>query len=680
MGLLDRIRGAFALGDRRTDASEIEQAVATFERGGSGIDAAAALCRRILARDPRCAPALHLLGLAAQRGGDHEQAATLIRSAIAADGAVGLYHLNLGNALRGLERSDEAAASYSRAVALDPDRFAAWFNLAQLHAERGAPEQAAFAFREALRLEPASAPARFGLAAALVEAAHAGGPDGAARSAEALALLENDWPRAANPWRARLVVAMALVGCERWTEAAAHLDALVAERPGAVEAHNQLANCYNQLGRAGDAIRKYRETFALAPGFHHALTSVLGTLNAVPDATPEQVLEAHREWAATVASPLYPAAPHFANARDAARRLRVGYVSPDLRRHPVGAMFAPVLERHDAARLETFCYYNYPRGDAMTERMRRAAHHWRDVAGLDDAAVAERIRADGIDVLVDLVGHTKRTRLPVFARRPAPVQASWLGYFNTTGLATMDYFVTDPVSSPPGQDRYFVEKLVRLPATRFCYEPPEFMPEVGDLPARRRGAVTFGCLNSVAKLNPRVLALWARILEAVPRSRLVVQAVALNDPLFQNEFRASAAALGIPGDRLELRRFVPVDQAADSYHDIDVALDPFPYCGGMTSLDALWMGVPVITLPQAMLAGRQTASMLANLGLPELIAADDAGYVATALDLARDLERLAALRAGLRGRFLRSPLADYERFTRDLEDAFRGMWRGWVAG
>jgi predicted O-linked N-acetylglucosamine transferase (SPINDLY family) len=342
-------------------------------------------------------------------------------------------------------------------------------------------------------------------------------------------------------------------------------------------------------------------------------------------------------------------------------------------------MLAPVLERHDPRRVETVCYYNYPRGDAMTERMRSAAHRWRDVAGQDDAALAAAIRADGIDVLVDLAGHTKHTRLLVFARRPAPVQVSWLGYFNTTGLATMDYFVTDPESSPSGQERYFVERLVRLPATRFCYEPPGFLPEVGALPARRNGHVTFGCLNTLAKVNDRVLALWTRILAAVPGARLLLQAAAFNDPLVQRAFRARAATHGIPEDRLALRRFVPVAEAARTYHEIDIALDPFPFCGGMTTLDALWMGVPVVTLPQAMIAGRQSASMLANLGLPELIAADEPAYVAAAAGLARDLDRLAALRAGLRGRFRRSPLADYARFTRDLEDAFGGMWRAWLA-
>ncbi|MGB8435980.1 MAG: hypothetical protein WCE38_17125, partial [Burkholderiales bacterium] len=224
------------------------------------------------------------------------------------------------------------------------------------------------------------------------------------------------------------------------------------------------------------------------------------------------------------------------------------------------------------------------------------------------------------------------------------------------------------------------EKLVRLPATRFCYEAPDFMPEVNALPALRSGHVTFGCFNSLAKVNARVLALWARLLAALPESRLVLQAGALSDAPNRERFRALALAQGISSERLDLRPFVAVEDAAAGYHDIDIALDPFPFCGGMTSLDALWMGVPVVTLPQEMIAGRQTAALLANLGLEELIATDDARYVDIAVSLAKDLPRLAALRAGLRERFRASPLADSERFTRDLERAYREMWRSWVGG
>jgi predicted O-linked N-acetylglucosamine transferase (SPINDLY family) len=670
--LLDALRG------RRRDVhqAELEAALALHEQGR--IDAAEAIYRRILAAEPDHAQALHLAGLAAHQRGDHAIAIALIGRAIARDGTVGLCHLNLGNALRALGRGEEALESYARATERDPGRFAAWFNFGQLARERGRADAAVAGFRRALALDPTSDDAAFGLAMALIET-RAEGDDRTANATAAVALLEPRWARAPDQAQMRYLLATALEACGRWTEAAAHLEAVAQARPDVAEVHNRLANCYNRLGRAAEAVREYRETFRLDPAFHHALTSVLGALNSVADATPEAVLEAHREWARLVAAPLYPAAPRFANVRDPARRLRVGYVSPDLRRHPVGTLFAPVLDRHDAGAFETFCYYNFPRGDAVTERMRRAAHHWRDVSHIDDAALAEQVRADGIDILVDLAGHTTHTRLPAFARRPAPVQVSWLGYFNTTGIDTMDWFVTDPHSSPPGQERYFVEKLMRLPATRFCYEPPEFMPEVSALPAQRNGFVTFGCFNSLAKLNPGVLKLWAGILAAVPDARLALQASALSDAPNRERFRAIARECGIPDDRLALRPFVPLEHAAASYHGVDIALDPFPFCGGMTSLDALWMGVPVVTLPHVMIAGRQTASMLANLDLMELVASDEAHYVDIATGLARDLDRLAGLRSGLRERFKRSPLADYAGFTRELERAYRTMWEAWVA-
>lgn len=675
MNLLQRVRDALAGATASASDDEIEAAIALFEQGH--LAEAAARCERVLAREPDHPPALHLRGLVALARGEAAHAASLIASAIGRAPGVALFHFNLGNALRELERRDEAAASYARATELEPGRFAAWFNLAQLHADARRPAEAAAAFRRALRIEPDHGAARLGLAAALVESARDGVPSRAA-SEEILALLETGWARTPDPLRARFYAAIALSGAERWTEAVPHFEAVVRERPDAAEARNQLANCYNRLGRARDAVREYRATFRAAPHFHHALTSVLGTINYDPGATPEAVFEAHCEWARSAAAGYYPREVRFDNPRDPEKRLRVGYVSPDLRRHPVSALFAPVLERHDPDRFETFCYYSFPRSDAVTGRLRAAAGHWRDVAGLTDAALADAVRADGIDILVDLAGHTRYGRLLAFARRPAPVQVSWLGYFNTTGLATIDGFVTDPVSSPPGQERYFVERLIRLPATRFCYEAPAYMPAVSALPARRNGHITFGCLNNLAKVHDGVLALWARVLAAVPGARLVLQASALNDPLRRDELTATAARLGIAPDRLELRQFVAAEEAAATYHGIDVALDPFPFCGGMTTLDALWMGVPVVTLPQTMIAGRQSASMLANLGLHDLIAPDADAYVRAAARLAADLDALARLRAGLRERFRASPLADYARFTADLERAYRSMWRHWL--
>jgi predicted O-linked N-acetylglucosamine transferase (SPINDLY family) len=408
------------------------------------------------------------------------------------------------------------------------------------------------------------------------------------------------------------------------------------------------------------------------------LTSVLANLNYDVRSTPQQVFDEHRAWADSVAAFPQPVALHFADDRDPERPLRVGFVSPDLRRHPVSYIFAPVLAAFERKRVESFCYHNFTGKDVVTDRLMPLAAHWRDVAALSDDALLELIRADRIDILVDLAGHTIHNRLLVFARRAAPVQVSWLGYFNTTGLPTMDYFITDPHSSPPGQDCYYTEKLVRLPDTRFCYEPSEFMPDVNELPAVHNGHITFGCFNNLSKLNDDVLQLWARILHRVPQSRLVLQAAALDDAPNRMRFRLQAERAGLHSGQLELRGFMPVATAPRAYHDIDIALDPFPFCGGMTSFEALWMGVPVITLEQAMIAGRQTLALLRNIGLPELVAADKARYADIAVDLATDRLRLGTLRQSLRPRFAASPLQDYAKFTHAMEDAFRLMWLDWI--
>ena len=673
MSLLGRLRNVLASGAAATD---IESALRLHER--RRLDEAEAIYRNVLEREPQNPHVLHLLGLIALQRDAPDAALEFLSGAAAIDPASGLRQLHLGNALRALGRSEEAVAAYRRAVELDPHRFEAWLNLGQTCAGSGRGDEAVAAFRRAVALAPADMRASMGLAAALVHGAPGGSKPGAA-CAEAVALLESRWSSAPDPARAQLVLAKALEASGRWTEAAAHLESLVAKHRTSADLHLRLAGCYDRLGRAAEAVREYRATYRFAPNFPHALSSVLGALHSVADVSPEEVFEAHREWAQLVAAPLYPAAPSFENDREPGRRLRIGYVSPDLRHHPVGVRFAPVLEHHDRTAFETYCYHNHPHADDLTERMRGAAAHWRDVAALDDATLAERIRADRIDVLVDLAGHAARPRLAVFARRPAPVQASWLGYWNTTGLATMDYFVTDPHASPPGQERYFVEALVRLPATRWCYAAPAFPPAVNPLPAGQSGPVTFGCFGSLAKLNARVLDLWARILAQVPGARLVLQADALRDPIHSARIRTVAVGRGIPSDHLVFRAPAAAEDPAAGYRDIDIALDPFPFCGGMTNLDALWMGVPVVTLPHAMIAGRETAAMLANLGLDELVAADEAQYVEIAVGLARNLARLAELRAGLRERFRASPLADAARFTRDLEAAYRGMWEKWVS-
>ena len=680
MSLLDRLRRALAVkpDDGGTvlspeRARALEDALSLHEAGD--LQGASAIYQGLLARNPRDADALHLTGLAAHQRGEQQRAVAWIRRAIAERPAAPRFHFNLGNALAALDETGAAAASFQRATELDPSHAAAWFNLGSAMARLNVYGNAAAALRRAFDVAPELPQLRQALAQALANAAAASQLPAAAYG-EAARLLEHHWQLAGDTVEARLLLAYALQEDRQWSEASRHYSELIESLPDLEVAHNNLANCYNQLGRMREAIDHYREVLRLSPGNALAASSIVSCMNYDSDATPEQMLAAHTDWARRYAA---PAAQAHANSRETGRRLRLAYVSPDLRRHPVSTLFAPVIERHDRERFEIVCYYNYPSADAVSNRIRAAADRWVDIHQWNDAQLTRRIREEGIDILVDLAGHTSYGRLRAYADKPAPVQVSWLGYFSTTGLVQMDAFITDPHSSPPGQDAWFSEKLLRLPDTRFTFEAHEFYPPPGAPRHCRPGAVSFGCLNNLAKLNDRVLAAWSGILEQLPESTLLIQAQALEDAPNREAFLSRCERAGIAASRVEIRRWSKLEEAARSYHDIDIALDPFPFCGGMTSFDALWMGVPVVTLAGQLLAGRQTAAMLANLGLSDLIAADTPSYVTLAVALATDSARLDRLRESLRPTFAASPLCDHEKFTRALESAFLELWRQWAA-
>lgn len=351
----------------------------------------------------------------------------------------------------------------------------------------------------------------------------------------------------------------------------------------------------------------------------------------------------------------------------AGRPLRVGYVSADCCQHTVGLFVKDVLAAHDPERMTIFAYSAGQVKDWVTDAM-RAACTLRDVAALDDVALAALIRRDEIDVLVDLSGHTAGSRLTVFAHRPAPVQVSWLGYFATTGLACMDAVLLDDCHAPAGTQAQFVEPIIHLPAGRFCYQPVPWAPaEVSPLPSHLAGHITFGCFNNTAKFNDGVFDVWARVLASVPDSRLLLKWRTLADEPLCDAIRSAFAIRGIAPGRLELR---PASFHADvlkEYADIDIALDPFPFTGGLTSCEALWMGVPVVTLPQSRVVSRQTLAFLCAIGLPELAARDADDYIRIAASLAADRNQLAMLRSGMRARMLASPLMDVANFTRQLE-------------
>ena len=401
--------------------------------------------------------------------------------------------------------------------------------------------------------------------------------------------------------------------------------------------------------------------------------------NTSPAPTLGEILVEARRYARQHAEPLAGAIEPRPTRSPAGRRLRIGYVSADFREHPVVSFLEPILAAHDRHRFEIFCYADVSQPDAITRRLQGYADCWRSLVGLSDAQAAERIRQDDIEILVDLAGHTGGNRLRAFARKPAPIQVSYLGYLGTTGLSAMDYYITDAHADPPGlSEAHYQESLIRLPECGFCYAPgpaPEVRPEP---PARQSGQVTFGCLNNPAKVSDEVLAVWSRVLAAVPGSRLLLRTGAGRSA--EERIRDLLTACGIAPERLGFAGRTATRFAyLELYHAVDIALDPFPYNGVTTTCDALWMGVPVISQAGRMNVSRQGVRFLRTVGLDELLAETLEDYVRIATELAGDLARLADLRSGLRERMSRSPLMDAQRLARDLEAAYVGIWENRLA-
>ena len=463
----------------------------------------------------------------------------------------------------------------------------------------------------------------------------------------------------------------------RLSEAEASSRRALEIRPDFAEAHYNLGVTLQEQGRLSEAEASFRQTVSIMPDVAVAHSNLLMTMHYAEGYTPAELFAEHQAYAQRFEAPLKANWLPHPNARDSGKRLKIGYVSPDFRNHAVAFFIEPVLAKHNREQFETFCYYNHAVSDEVTQRLKLLADHWRDLHVLSDDAVAELIRADGIDILVDLAGHTAGGRMLTFARKPAPVQVAWLGYLSSTGLTAIDCRITDAHADPSGMsERYYSETLYRLPDTFVCYQPPKDTPQVGALPAIAQGGITFGSFNNLTKLTSGVLKLWARVLLAVPGSRLLLKTVALADAATRQQLITDIAAYGVGEERLVL---VPSDathfEHLNRYNQVDIGLDPFPCNGGTTSFDAMWMGVPVITLAGDRFISRMGVSMLTSLGLTELIAETPEEYVAIAARLAGDPVRLAALRAGLRERMANSPLTDAKRFTLNLEKAYREMWR-----
>jgi predicted O-linked N-acetylglucosamine transferase (SPINDLY family) len=664
------------------------------------LDESVASYRQALDLKPDYPEAWNNLANALARQSKVEEAAPAYRQALRLRPDYLKAQVNLGNLLRRMGRPDEAAAVLQQAVVGNRRHAPLHNELAIAFLEQGKLDEAIGACRQALLLRPDFPEAHNNLGIALMNQGHLA--ESVALYRQALAL-QPEYPEAFNN------LGNALARQRKRDEAVAAYRRAVDLRPGYAEAHhnlglvlaaqgkrdealacyeeavrlkphyaealNNLGNAYKDQGRIDEAIACYRKAVAARPEDTAIHSNLLYALHHHPGYPAEAIFAEHLLWADQHARPAALGARPHPGEPDRGRRLRIGYVSPDFREHVMGRYSEAVIRAHDRGRFEVFCYADVPNPDALTGRIEASADHWRSLVGLSDARAAELILQDRIDVLVDQAGHTGGNRLRLFARKPAPVQVTHFGYLFSTGLAAIDYRLTDAYADPPGQtERFHTETVVRLPEVLWCYPPPP-SPEVGPLPALKAGHVTFGCFNNLSKVTEKAIALWSQVLAAVAGSRLVVLAGAGRGG--DERVHKAFARHGFGGDRVTLVGRRSREDYFRLHHDVDVALDTFPYTGCNTTADALWMGVPVISLAGGTCMARQGIAALAHVGLEGLVVETPGAYVEAATRLAGDLPRLRELRSDLRERMRRSPLTDVPRFTRHLEEAYRGMWRRW---
>ncbi len=572
---------------------------------------------------------------------------------------------HLGVAERLVARFVDAKRAFERSLAINDRRPETWINFGNLYSDLRQPQQALASFRHALMLDPASAEATGSIGSALrdlgrfAEAAH---------FCQALVRMRPDLAEG----HCNLGNVQRDLG--QYDAATGSYQQALRLNPRLAEAHSGLARVLIDRGRVEEALLSYQQALSIRPDFLEAHSNFLKTLNHLGTRSPAECLQAARRFGEQATRRVTRVFQHETMPVSGGP-LRVGLVSGDLRQHPVGYFLDNVVAAIDPAILELYAYSTHDADDALSARLRTHFAKWTSLSRLSDREAAQQIYADGIQVLIDLSGHTAYSRLPMFAWRPAPLQISWLGYFASTGMDEIDYLLADPHVVPPAEEDHFCEAVWRLPETYLCFTPPESSLETKSLPALSHGAITFGCFNNLNKVNDRVLQVWATILRALPTARLLLKTALLDDEATRTRLRQCFGELGVGSERLLLAGHSPRSELLATYHQVDIALDPFPYPGGTTSVEALWMGVPVITRRGNRFLSHVGETIAVNAGLSDWIADDDQQYVAQALARAGDLAALAALRSRLRSRLLASPLFDAERFARHFAAALHDMWR-----
>lgn len=633
------------------------------------IDAAIGVYKNVLRLDPHHARTFNNLGIAFKKCSKPTEAIKNLKQAIELKPDYAQAYNRLGILYLELKLSAKAIATFQRYLQLQPDDTAALNNLGNAYYQQGQFTEAISCYRRSLQLNPENALTLYNLANALQETHKT---DEAVRLYQYALTREPGWPEAYN----NLGIVYQNMGL--LDKAIAGFEKALDIQPNYAEALNNLGIVYGHQGRITAAISCYRKALRIKPGYSECHSNLVFGLNYDPNTTQEDIFSQACQWWTQHGQPITGRFAH-ANSREPNRRLKIGYVSADFRRHPVGFFFLPLVKAHDRNSFEAFCYTDIRQPDELTEQIKSSADHWTATTGFSDLEVAEKIYTDRIDILIDLAGHTANNRLLVFARKPAPIQVNWLGYVNTTGLAAMDYRITDGMVDPVTENnRYHSEIIIRLENGFFCFAPPSKSPPVGELPAKKHGYLTFGSFNKLSKINKEVIALWSHLMHRLPGSRLRLMAKPLADASTRNRYLALFQANGIPSNRIEMVTYTPsYYDYLNQYSQIDISLDPFPHNGHTTTCDSLWMGVPVMTLRGDRYASRMGASILARLQLEAFISDTKEAYLQSIVNLATDWDRLQELRLDLRKRFTSSPIHDAKRFAREMESAFRDIWRRW---
>jgi protein O-GlcNAc transferase len=593
------------------------------------------MCRKILKNNPNDAELLYFLGIIYGQMGKDDSSMQYIKKSLQFNQNNTDAYFALGTLMKQRGLLDEAISYFQKVIDINPKYVEAYENLGNILKEKSLINEAIFIYQKAISLNTRNSDVYNNLGECLIK----------------------EW---------------------KIDDAITIYKQAIQLNPANVSAYNNLGNAFQIRGNPIEAEMYYRRAIEIDSSNNVPYQNLLFVMNYNSFHNAKKILDENLQFAKRFEEPLLASISPYNNEKSLHRRLKIGYVSPNFNAHSVSYFIEPVLSNHNKEEFEIFCYSLDSLEDEVTKRLREYANHWRNIAKISEEKAAEIIRSDNIDILIDLAGHTTNNKILLFARKPAPMQLTWIGYIATTGFSTFDYKITDNYSDPPGMsEEFYTEKLIRLPESFLCYLPVKKSPDIVKLPALTAGHITFGSFNNFVKVSHEIIAIWSKILTTIPNSRLIIKAYNFCDSTTRQYAMNMFTLRGIPADRITLESWDPSPTHLKSYNQVDIGLDTFPFNGGATTCEAIWMGVPVISLAGAAYHSRMGISLLSNIGLPELVAKTSDEYIAIATNLAKDLNKLQSLREHLRDMMKHSPLCDAKRFTTNLEMCYRTMWETW---